>query len=366
LRRYFKTSSKGKEALKPKKNEESVLAFLRLMSPGTPLGQALEIILQAGTGGLIVVGDTAKILEVIEGGFKVDYRLTPTALAELAKMDGAIILSRDMERILYANTQLVPDYLIPSSERGTRHRAAERMAKQMDCPVIAISQTRGIVTLYQGEAKYVLKTVPELIRRASQALQTLERYQASFNEILEELDTLEFQDWVRLSDVTRALQRSELIRRIKEEVDRHIVELGLEARLIEMQLKEIIGDTLVQLGQIVRDYAKEDYEKALSELQLLSTEQILELTNIMGALGYKAKAGNLDLSVFPRGYRALSKIPHLPQVVIENVVSSLGDLPGIISATALELTEIGEVGEKRATSIKRELERLKDRALLSK
>jgi len=352
--------------VKPKQDEESLLSFLRLMSPGTPLGQALEIVLQAGTGGLIVVGDTPKVLEVIEGGFKVDCRLTPTALAELAKMDGAIILSRDREKILYANTQLIPDHLIPTTERGTRHRAAERMAKQTGCPVIAISQSRGVVSLYQREAKYVLKTIPELIRRASQALQTLERYQAAFNEILSELDTLEFQDEVRLSDVLKAVQRTELIRRIKEEVDRHIIELGVEARLIEMQLKEIIGDALVELGQIARDYAKEDYKKALSELEMLSMEEILELTNIMRALGYEGKSENFDLSVFPRGYRALSKIPHLPQVVVENVVKSLGDLPNIISATATELMEIDEVGERRANSIRRELERLKDRALLSK
>jgi len=352
--------------VKPKQDEESLLSFLRLMSPGTPLGQALEIVLQAGTGGLIVVGDTPKVLEVIEGGFKVDCRLTPTALAELAKMDGAIILSRDREKILYANTQLIPDHLIPTTERGTRHRAAERMAKQTGCPAIAISQSRGVVSLYQREAKYVLKTIPELIRRASQALQTLERYQTAFNEILSELDTLEFQDEVRLSDVLKAAQRSELIRRIKEEVDRYIIELGVEARLIEMQLKEIIGDTLVELRQIVRDYAKEDHEKALSELEMLSTEEILELTNVMRALGYEAKSENFDLSVFPRGYRALSGIPHLPQVVVENVVKSLGDLPNIISATATELMEIDEVGERRANSIRRELERLKDRALLSK
>ncbi len=352
--------------VKPKQDEESLLSFLKLMSPGTPLGQALEIVLQAGTGGLIVVGDTPKVLEVIEGGFKVDCRLTPTALAELAKMDGAIILSRDREKILYANTQLIPDRLIPTTERGTRHRAAERMAKQTGCPAIAISQSRGIVSLYQREAKYVLKTIPELIRRASQALQTLEHYQTAFNEILSELDTLEFQDEVRLSDVLKATQRSELIRRIKEEIDRYIIELGVEARLIEMQLKEIIGDALVELRQIVRDYAKEDHEKALLELEILSTEEILELTNVMRALGYEAKSENFDLSVFPRGYRALSGISHLPQVVVENVVKSLGDLPNIIGATGTELMEIDEVGERRANSIQRELERLKDRALLSK
>ena len=350
------------------KNEKikgkNFLKFLKLVSPGTSLGQGLKIILQAGTGGLIVVGDTEKVLSAIEGGFKVDCYLTPTSLAELAKMDGAIILSEDIKRILYANTQLVPDYLIPTGERGTRHRAAERMTKQTGCPVIAISQSRRTISLYQGDMKYVLKTLPELISKANQALRTLEGYRATFHEVLMQLELLEFQDEVRLLDVVKAIQRGQIIKKIKEEIEKYMVELGEEARLIEMQLKEIIGNALHENRQIIRDYAKKDYEQAFLQLQEISMEELLDLTNVTNALGYGTSSENLDLSVFPRGYRILFKVPHLPSAVIENVVKALGDLPSIMNSTVLELTEINEVGERRANSIKRELERLKDRALL--
>jgi len=349
-----------------KDKEERLWTFLKMVSPETGLGQGLKIILQAETGGLIVIGDTEKVLSAIEGGFKVDCYLTPAALAELAKMDGAIILSGDVKRILYANTQLVPDYLIPTTERGTRHRAAERMAKQTNCPVIAISQSRRVITLYQGETKYVLRSVPELISKANQALQTLERYRAAFNEVLTELDFLEFQDEVRLVDVIKAIQRGEMIRRIKEEIEIYIIELGEEGRLIEMQLKEIVGNTLNETRQIIKDYIKGDYQKAYLKLKEISTEKLLGTDDIMLILGYETTPENLDLSVFPRGYRILSKVPHLPASVTENVVAALGDLPSIMNSTVLELTEISEVGERRATSIKRELERLKNRVFLGK
>jgi len=181
-----------------KKLSEEFLKFLKLVSPGTDLREGLEIILQRRTGGLIVIGDNEKVLSLIDGGFQINSPLTPAALAELAKMDGAIILSRDAKRILYANTQLIPDYLIPTEERGTRHRSADRMAKQTGCPVIAISETRSVITLYQGENKYVLKPISELLRKSAQALQTMEKYRIAFDEAIGELDIMEFKNEVKL------------------------------------------------------------------------------------------------------------------------------------------------------------------------
>ncbi|RLE10870.1 DNA integrity scanning protein DisA [Candidatus Aerophobetes bacterium] len=347
-------------------NEEKFLKLLKLVSPGTPIRQGLEIILQANTGGLIVVGDTQEVINAIDGGFKVDCPLTPTALAELSKMDGAIIISKDIKKISYANVQLVPDYLIPTTERGTRHRAAERMAKQTDCPVIAISQSRRVITLYQGNIKYVLKGIPELISRASQALQTMERYRMAFSKVLDELELLEFRGEVKLYNVVRTVQRGQMIKKIKEEIERYIIELGEEARLIKMQLKEIVGDAVEENEWIVQDYAQEDPEKVLLELEQMSMDKLLETKNIMRILGYEAKPENLDLSVFPRGYRILSKIPRLPTPVVKNVVNFFGDLPNIMKATVSELTKINEVGEKRANFIKQELERLKNKALLGR
>jgi len=348
-------------------NEEKSLSnLLKLVSPGTVLKQGLEIILQGGTGALIVIGDTEEVLKTIDGGFKIDCPLTPTALAELAKMDGAIIISKDMKRILYANTQLIPDYLIPTNERGTRHRAAERMAKQTSCPVIAISRARRTVSLYQEETKYVLKTLPELISRANQALQTLEKHRVVFDEILKELEILEFQDEVRLFNAIKIIQRGQMIKKIKREVDRYIIELGEEARLIKMQLKEVAGDTLNEVMQIIQDYARRDYKKVCLELEDIEMNELLEPINIVRILGYEVKPESLDLLVFPRGYRVLSKIPRLPSVVIKNVTKALGDLPNIVNANPGQLMKISEVGEKRAHMIRKELQRLKDKALIEK
>ena len=346
--------------------EENLSNLLKLVSPGTILKQGLEIILQAGTGALIVIGDTEEVLKAIDGGFKIDCLLTPNALAELAKMDGAIIISKGIKRILYANTQLIPDYLIPTNERGTRHRAAERMAKQTGCPVIAISRARNTVSLYQEEMKYVLKTLPELISRANQALQTLEKHRAVFNEILKELEVLEFQDEVRLFNVIKIVQRGQMIKRIKREIDRYIIELGEEARLVKMQLKEIVGDTLDEIVQIIQDYAKRDYRKVCLELEDIEMNRLLEPINIVRILGYETKPESLDLLIFPRGYRVLSKIPRLPSVVVKNMIKALGDLPNILNSNTNQLMEISEVGEKRAHIIKRELKRLKDKALIEK
>ncbi|MBE0478568.1 DNA integrity scanning protein DisA [Candidatus Aerophobetes bacterium] len=349
-----------------KQFDEKLLRLLKIVSPGTDLREGLELILQRGTGGLIVVGDNEKVLSVIDGGFQINHSLTPTALAELAKMDGAIILSSDVRKILYANTQLVPDYLIPTDERGTRHRSANRMAKQTGVPAIAISETRNIITLYYGENKYVLKNIPELLRRSIQALQTMEKYRMTFDEALTELDFLEFKNEVRLFHVVNVIQKGEVIRTIKEDVEHYIVELGEEARLVEIQFKEILGNAVEETEQIIKDYAKGDIRTTVEKLDILDLNELLEINTIVESLGYEPKPENLDLNVFPRGYRVLSKIPRLPRIVIENVVSSFGNLYNIIKATPLEFTEIDEVGEKRANTIKVELERLKDKALVRK
>ncbi|MGM0472314.1 MAG: DNA integrity scanning diadenylate cyclase DisA, partial [Bacillota bacterium] len=119
---------------------------LEFLAPGTKFREGLENILRANTGGLIVVGDDEEVLGIVDGGFNINSELTSTRLYELAKMDGAIVLSSDCERILCANVQLVPDPSISSMETGTRHRAAERVAKQTGKLVISISQRRDIIS----------------------------------------------------------------------------------------------------------------------------------------------------------------------------------------------------------------------------
>src|SRR3954466_747594 len=219
-----------------------MIEALAAVAPGTPLREGLDRILQASMGGLIVVGDGPDVLAICSGGFLLDAEFTPQRLSELAKMDGAIILAADASRIARANVHLVPNPNVPTSETGTRHRTAERVARSIDVPVISVSEDMGVITVYAGPMKHVLENIPRLLNRANQALSTLERYTDRLDTVTSALSSLEVEDLVTLRDVASVLQRNEMVRRIAEEIDSYIVELGVDARLIRLQLDELMGD----------------------------------------------------------------------------------------------------------------------------
>ena len=225
------------------KKDEAISEVLRMIAPGTPIRNGLENILKAKTGALIAIGgDNKEVMDLVDGGFRLDVEYTSSRLYELAKMDGAIILSSDFKKILYANAQLIPSSDIPTSETGTRHRTAERTAKQTGALVISISQRRGIITIFKGNSRYVLKDLEAVISKANQALQTVEKYKKVFDSKLNLLNEYEFNDIVTLENVIIAIQRAEMVMRVADEVNRAIDELGEEGRLLEMQLDELIGD----------------------------------------------------------------------------------------------------------------------------
>ena len=221
--------------------DNSIADVLRLISPGTPIRNGLENILKAKTGALIVIGDSKEVLDIVDGGFSLDVDYTPSRLYELAKMDGAIILSSDFKKILYANTQLIPSSDIATTETGTRHRTAERTAKQTGEIVISISQRRNIITVFKGYSRYVLEDTSRVISKANQALQTVEKYKKVFDSKLSLLNEYEFNDIVTLENVITAIQRAEMVMKMVDEVQKSIYELGEEGRLLEMQLEELVG-----------------------------------------------------------------------------------------------------------------------------
>ena len=100
-------------------------------------------------------------------------------LYQVAKMDGAIVLNAEATKIAWANVQLMPDPTILSSETGTRHRTAERVSKQTEALVIAISQRRDVVSLYVEGTKYILQDIPAVLAKANQGLATLDKYRAA-------------------------------------------------------------------------------------------------------------------------------------------------------------------------------------------
>src|SRR6185312_15244063 len=193
--------------MKEQRELEVMHQLLQLVAPGTSFRLGLENVLRAKTGALLVVGYSPEVMEVVDGGFSIDCEFSPNYLYELAKMDGAIILSEDIKRILYANTQLIPDSSIPSSETGIRHRTAERVAKQTNKLVVSISQRRNVITLYQGNLRYALKEMGVILTKANQAIQTLEKYRAVLTQALTNLSALEYEELVTMHEVAHVFQR---------------------------------------------------------------------------------------------------------------------------------------------------------------
>ncbi|HHW15061.1 MAG TPA: DNA integrity scanning protein DisA [Firmicutes bacterium] len=343
---------------------------LRLLAPGTTLYEGLENVLRARTGALIVVGDSEEVLKLCDGGFRIDGELNPANLYELAKMDGAIIVSRDARRILLANTHLAPDPLIPSLETGTRHRTAQRVAIQTGELVIAISQRRNVITLYQGPAKYVLQDIGVILAKANQALQTLEKYKSVLEQVLTNLTALEFEDLATAFDVATALQRTQMVARIANEIERYIAELGSEGRLVSMQLDELMVNIEDEGLLVVRDYLRGDGqlkpEAVWEQLLGWNSDDLLDLGLVMRALGYGGGMNALETLLTPRGYRILTKIPRLPLPVIDNLVAAFGTLPKILEASIDQLDQVEGIGEVRARAIKEGLRRLREQTLIDR
>lgn len=344
--------------------------MLKMVSPGTPLREGLDSILKARTGALIVVGDSDEVLSIVEGGFGIDSEYSPTYLYELAKMDGAIIISSDLKRILYANAQLIADPSIPSTETGTRHRTADRIAKQTGKVVISISQRRNVISVYRGYTKYVLRDTSMILAEANQAVQTLERYKSALDIAMDNLCDIELADTSTLYDASTAIKRAEMVMRIVREVERYICELGNEGRLVSMQLSELVNSVQENEICIVRDYHRSgkcaDYEEAAEEISALPDDELLSLSSICRILGYTDGVSALDEIISPRGYRILSKIPRLPVPVIENLVRYFGSLQCMLKSSIDELDGVDGIGSARAKAVKEGLNRIREQAALQR
>lgn len=346
--------------------DKDVIEVLKTIAPGTEFREGLENVLKAKTGGLIVVGDSQEVLSLIDGGVKLNADYSPALLYELAKMDGAIIVSKDLKKILCANVQLAPDHSISTNETGTRHRTAERFAKQTGELVISVSQRRNVITLFKGNTRYVLPDTSVVLTRANQAMQTLEKYKASLDGVMNNLNALEFEDMVTVENVCTAVQRIMSVLKISEEVERYIYELGDESRLVEMQLNELLGTTKQDLDLILKDYMevnkKNTIDNASGKIRGLSYSEISDASGIAKIIGYNSSQ-QFDMLISPKGYRILSMIPRLPTNVIENVVGSFRNLRGVLASSIEELDEVEGIGEVRARYINSSLKRMREQTL---
>jgi len=335
-----------------------------MIAPGTALREGIESILHARTGGLIVIGEPEDLSFLNSGGIKLDMDYTPAFLYQIAKMDGAIILNANATKITMANVQLMPDPTILSHETGTRHRTAERVSKQTDALVIAISQRREVVSVYVDGNKYILEDIPVVLAKANQALATLDKYRSRLDQVSTRLTALEFEGGVTLHDVLTVLQRAELVTRMAVEIERYIVELGAEGRLIEMQLEETMVGVAADKSALARDYIVEPSEEAfanvLDSLARLPHQDLLDFGRLAEMLGYDRKLNTLDHPASPRGYRILGRIPRIPKMVVQSIVNEFQGLDEILAAPDPDLESVEGVGDMRAKDIREGLRRLQE------
>lgn len=348
----------------------ALLDALAKVAPGKPFREGLDRILQASMGALIVVGDGPEVLNICSGGFLLDAAFSPQRLSELAKMDGAIILAPDASRIARANVHLVPNPNVPTSETGTRHRTAERVARSISVPVISVSEDMAVLTVYTGDEKKPLEPIPRLLSRANTALQTLERYKTRLDATASHLSSAELEDVVTIRDVVTMLQITEMVVRIADEIAFDLVELGSDGRLVRLQLDEIVAGVEDERRLVIRDYFHEDggwhIEEAMEGLSQLDTEDLLDLKMVADMLHLPIGASDLDGAVQPKGYRLLSRIPRLPDAITENIVERFGDLSMIMRATVNDLDDVDGVGETRAKAIKEGLSKLTSTSILDR
>jgi len=388
---------------------------LTLVAPGRPLREGLDRILQAKRGALVIVGDDPGVLSICSGGFLLDAEFSPQRLSELAKMDGAIILAPDASRIARANVHLVPRASIPTTETGTRHRTAERVARSLDVPVLTVSGSMSTIAVYRNDRKHILQRTGRLVDRAGQALSTLQRFKSRFDTALATLSSLEVEDTVSVRDVVAVLQPGEMVVRIAEEIESYLVELGDDGRLIHLQLEELVAGTPAAIRMVIGDYvaqtggvstrshlsgpdgrdhagtviltgggraggsggataagglSADDRDKlvelATADLHGLSPDDLLDPAIVADSLHLGGGGEGIDRGIEARGYRLLHRLPRISDLIIDRIVERFANLPGILQASLVDLEQVGGVGVAKARAVKDGLARIVEASILER
>ncbi len=348
----------------PRRNPKLASA-LSLLAPGTDLRLGIDDIIKGHLGALIVVAERDEIGPLCSGGIKLDIPFSAQMVYEVAKMDGAIILDADLSRIVRANVQLMPDAAMPTTETGTRHRTAERVARQTDSIVIAISQERDTVNLYAGGSRYQLDSIGELLAKATQGLQTLQSHRTQLDNGAAALTRQELRGDVAFDDVLNVLQRAEMAARMIDEISRNVAELGLDGRLVAMQLAELSEGVLEEQAAIIRDYRNPDLTTddaaVIEHLATLRYSELVESDAVGAALGYSGRSTGGELR--PHGYRALTSIASLTGEETERIIAAFPSFDALMRATLRELAAIDGISQTVAADVQQGLQRLHDRLL---
>ncbi len=339
--------------------DASELRIERLFAPGTRLRQAVELIQRQDTGALVVLGSRKKVADICSGGFDLDgAEFTPQRLAELAKMDGAIVIDEKAEYILKANVHLIPDPNLPTDETGTRQRTAERVALQTGLAALSISKARSTVTVYSAEGRYELQSPTALMAQANQTIQSLERFRRRLEEAQEQLTRVEVEDVATYRDVVLPVQRAALVKRLGSDLERNAVELGQDGHLLRLQLVDLLEGVDSTAQNIYADYVKRRSSKTdrLASLDDLAMDELYDPIKV----GTKVGFAPLDVGVRPRGVRALAAVPRLPDAVKEALVDHFGNFQKLLHASVGDFDQVEGVGRTRAQLLRHYFDHLLD------
>ena len=332
---------------------------LQDIAPGTALREGLERIQRSHTGALLVLGFSPELQELCSGGFDLDVEFTASRLRELCKMDGAVIIDPTNWRIRKANVQLFPDQSIPTDESGMRHRTAQRTAYQTHLPVLSVSASMRLISIYVGKYHHIVEEPEALLSRANLAVDTLDRYSQRLDEVLQTLTILEMRDSATIRDVATVMQRMEMIRRITSEINEYLEELGSEGRLLALQVDDLVRGAGSERALVLRDYIRDSSAVATAEAALseLASDRLVDLAAIANVLGLGVyDPSDLDRMIQPRGVRALSLVPRLPWNVIKEITSHWENLADLREASVEDLQQIEGIGPYRAKLIRETLE----------
>lgn len=333
-------------------NVSAPIDLLRRFAPGTDLREAVELIMRRGTGALVVLGAGPKVDEVCSGGFDlVDVPYTAQRLAELAKMDGGIVVDDALGTITRANVHFIPDPSIGTAETGTRFRTAERLARQTGLPVLAVSEEGHLMAVvYSGDSRFSLQSVADLLAEANQRLQAIERLRVQFNDAVQRLNRYEADDVVSMREVVAVVQRAGVIRRLAQSLDIVAAELGDAASLISLQSADLTGGVASVAELVNVDYQKRKPRKGSSvftRLDALGEDDLYDSEIVADALGL----GHLDEHAQPRGARAISRVPRLPKAVRDSILKKFSSYEKLMAASANDLAKVEGVGKARARTI---------------
>ncbi len=342
-------------------DEERYRRYRALLAPGTPLREGLERIRAGRTGALIVLGSNPVVDQISTGGFNVNTDFTPTGLRELAKMDGGIVVDKDLTTILAAGVHFTPSAQLPTIETGTRHRTADRIALQANVPVVTVSQAMSSIALFMAGLRYPIESSEQILVRAEQAVATLSRYRERLESATQQLSSLEIDSLVTIDDLVKAVQPLAMVRRLAEELEGHVEALGVDGRLLQLQLYDLTHG-IDQLATLIElDYRAEGDERfSLDVLRHLPAGDLLDPVSVATSIGFTS--GNLDQHLNCRGYRVVSQSAHMTTSLAGRLLAHFGSLQGVLAASSSQLAGVPEVSVARARAIRDGLARLTEKA----